>query len=664
MRHADADLGDEVGAAIGTKAPRPTEDLVAKLLTDPSPDARKALLRLAFESPSLRLRRAAARALSERRDRDDAIDSVLFRWQVAGGNVAIAEHAIEILGAMPSPKSEKALSIRRKQNDPGLADAVMTSWFEIAATPASFDEIRRTLKADESPRRRAQAAAALPHYAPAPSAPASASTERALETLAAALGGERSPAVRDAILRALAAWPRDAVDAALFERLSKGDTDTRTAILLASGLRPTPGTEDSARKALKAGPPGQVAAGLVALGAVAIPNPADDADVFARLGHGDVSVRDAALEALLRRTPDPAARRALLARKDLPTAARVALLASLSKPASPESLALLLDATRDAAPTVVATAIGAIRRGQGAAGRDALTELRASGGARTKAMLDCVGAAVSESTRPRAFVVRGSLDRAEEVFADLGYGVVTFTSGSSLASIRATPEDVVYVDGPGEIDARGEAALSTFLHLGGTAVLAGGLQNLVLRALLPDRFDATPKGLKLELGAVLPTGVIDRVVVPALGAPEALATALGTTASVMLVSAPVIPLTAAARPLLWSVDMEEVAGGAPCVCAEVRVGCGRILATGSVLGLKGLEATDGWFSRVRVDRRLPARFPNDACERFWVAYDWLGFTPDRLEILLRRGYFDGADAIAGAPDLPAGRFTVAYLNLR
>lgn len=659
-----ADMGDDVATALAARTPKPTLDLVERLRADPTADARKALVKLAFETPSVRLRRATAAALSSRADRDDAIDSVLFRWQAAATNPDVSARAIEILAAMPSAKTEKALAIRRKQSDPGLADAVASAWFEVVTSGGSFEEVRRTLRSDESPRRRAEAAAALVHFAPAPPAPPCPSAERALETLASALGAERSPAVRDAILRALAAFPRDAADAALFDRLARADSDTRATLLLASALRPSPGTEEAARRALKAGPPAQIAAGLVALGASVAPNPADDADVRARLGHADAGVRDAALEALLRRAPEPAARRALLARPDLPTAARVALLASLAVPASAESLAALVAALDDPSPAVVATAIGALRRGQGAPGREALAAARTRGPSKAKAILDSMGAAVSESTKPRAFVVRGSLDRAEDVFTELGYGVVTFTSGSSLATIRATPEDVVYVDGPGEIDARGQAALWTYLHLGGTVVLGGGLQNLVLRALLPDTFDPTPKSLKLETSFVLPVGVIDRVVTPALGAPDALAAALGPTPSVVGVSGPLVPRTVAARPLLWSLDMEETYGGAPCVCAEVRVGCGRILATGAILGLKGAEATDGWFARVRMDRRTPPRYPSDATERFWVAYDWLGFAPDRLDLLLKTRYFDGADAVAATPDMPAGRFLLAYLKLR
>ena len=78
-----ADLGSDISTALSARAPKPVLDLIAKAAADESADGRKALLRIAFEAPSVRLRRAAAQALAGRKDRDDSIDSILFRWQNA-----------------------------------------------------------------------------------------------------------------------------------------------------------------------------------------------------------------------------------------------------------------------------------------------------------------------------------------------------------------------------------------------------------------------------------------------------------------------------------------------------------------------------------------------------------------------------------------------------
>jgi len=656
---APTDWAAETTAALAARGPKPTLDLIAKAGAEPGDEGRKTLLRIAYESPSVRLRRAAAEAVSARRDRDEAIDSILFRWQNSTNNAVVAERSIDALAALPSPKTVTALAIRRKQSDLALADAVLTAWLEVVRPPASIEEARRILHGDDSARRRAQAAAAVARWSGD-----KASADKAFDALIQALASERSPAVRDAILSALAPWPDRVVDAAIVARTLKAEPEARATLLQLAPLRPLAGVEDAARKSLKATSTTQICAGLLALGASPAPAAADDADIFAKLSHADPAVRDAAIETVLRRTTDPATRLALLERKDLPGALRLALVAGLAGVATPASLAALIEATKSADPGVVATALGALHRGHGAPGKAAIAEAARTGNPRAKAIAANLEASLAASTRPRAYVVRGTFEHAEDVFETMGWATTAFASGSALADLKATPEDLVYVNGPGEVDAKAAAALETFLELGGTVVLAGGLQNAVLKAMYPEAFDAVPKTLKLESGGLLAGVASDRIVTTAGGAPTPLSAALGAGPTVMVVVAPVVPRTRAARPLLWSLDMEEAYGAAPCVAAELRVGLGRVLATGSVLALKGAETFDGWFGRVRVDRTHPQRYPNTPELRYWVAHDWFGIPPARLELLATKNYFDGADPVAAVPDLPGGRFLAAYLRLR
>jgi len=104
--------------------------------------------------------------------------------------------------------------------------------------------------------------------------------------------------------------------------------------------------------------------------------------------------------------------------------------------------------------------------------------------------------------------------------------------------------------------------------------------------------------------------------------------------------------------------------GVGCVAAEVRMGCGRILAIGAVMGLRATDSAEGWFNRVRLERGAGARYATDEPERRRVAYDGFGLSPGRIAALGDAGYFRGDQPASGMPDLPAARFVDAWLRLR
>ena len=84
---------------------------------------------------------------------------------------------------------------------------------------------------------------------------------------------------------------------------------------------------------------------------------------------------------------------------------------------------------------------------------------------------------------------------------------------------------------------------------------------------------------------------------------------------------------------------------------------------GGVVGLRGALQEEGWFTRVRVERRDPLSRPNTAVERAWVAYDSFGLDEGRVTALEAAGYFDGNDPF-GMTDHPAARWLKAWLDSR
>jgi hypothetical protein len=215
------------------------------------------------------------------------------------------------------------------------------------------------------------------------------------------------------------------------------------------------------------------------------------------------------------------------------------------------------------------------------------------------------------------------------------------------------------------MEAHALAALRRFLHLGGSVVLGAGLENAAWRDLVPDALDRVPANLRLERER--PGGgeaLSDYAVYAARSAEPTLVAALEPGPAVMVAPRPVPLRTAAARPLLWSTELEEADNGVGCVAAEVRMGCGRILALGAVMGLRGTDSAEGWFNRVRLERVPGAAFPTDEAARRRVAFDWFGIAPDRIAVLGDLGYFHGDQPAAGMPDLPAARFVNAWLRLR
>lgn len=236
----------------------------------------------------------------------------------------------------------------------------------------------------------------------------------------------------------------------------------------------------------------------------------------------------------------------------------------------------------------------------------------------------------------------------------------TLSSASEIPTIDATPEDAILFDGPGEMETHALAAVRRFLHLGGSVVLGGGFESAAWKDLVPTALDRAPASVRTGDG----DSALDYVVLAANGVDPTLVAALEPGPMVMVVPRPVPLRTAAARPLLWSAEMEVADNGFGCVAAEVRMGCGRILALGAVMGLRGSESAEGWFGRVRLDRVPGARFPTDEAERRRVAFDWFGVLPDRINVLGERGWFRGDEPAAGTADLPAARFVAAWLRLR
>ncbi len=659
-------LGTGAALAAPPPAAAPTRtrledglDRIAKAAADPSTESRDVLVAMAMESPSARLRAAAADALGRRGDRDDAVGSLVWRWSNAEGSKETALRAAEALGHVPTARASRALWIRREVQDDALSFAVRASWLAVADGATSFSEVAEVARTDPSPRLRVLAVRALARIG-GDAAPAA---------LLGAAAGERSALVRDALVEALASLPRDKVEADFRARLVGARRDVRTHLLeVAAGWRPSPSPtlEKAVADALATRAPGPVGAALAATPWT----PETFVAARERLGSADPVVRDAATASLVRQLesrPDDA----VVFSRDLkmPMAARIALVAVLERiPTEAAREALKSIAKEPVVRTgdldLVATAVGALRRSRAPGARDTLASLR-DPSTQVGALVEALARAQREASRPRAFIVRGRLDRVEEALEALGWEVKPLASANEIVSIDATPEDAILFDGPGEMEAHALAALRRFLHLGGSVVLGAGLENVVWRDLVPDALDRTPPNLRLE--AERPGGgeaLSDHAVYAASGAAPALRAALEPGPVVMVVPNPVPLRTAAARPLLWSVEMEAANNGVGCVAAEVRMGCGRILALGAVMGLRGTESAEGWFNRVRLERVPGARLPTDEAARRRVAFDWFGMSPGRIAALGDRGYFHGDEPAAGMHDLPAARFVDAWLRLR
>jgi HEAT repeat protein len=674
-------------APLATAAPDPVADAQKDLAsTDPvevlrgigrlagldSPEARKALVRYGLRGPCLRLRLAAIDAAAGRADRETVIDSVVFRLQNAGNDVPTALHAAEALGRLPSVRTEKALLARLRYGMEEVADAIAISLYATGTGPGTVTACKDALQGDSSPRRRAAAADALGRIG----------GDTALEILATAASREPSRLVRERIVTAMLAGGVDRAREGIFERSKRATPEERVALLFAAARVPSPGLLDSARKAEASFHPLQISAGCLAIGGEEGDLATEDEDrLLRRLAHKDAVVRDAALHALMRRlASSPDRRLSLLARQPHVSAdLRVALLASLQDVTTPQAREALAEAARSKDWNEAVTAIGALRRGHGVPGKEVLATMK-TGTPYAHQILTGVVESVEGGLRPRAWVVMDDGDRAEEVLASLGWTVMRMTSGSELMQLQANPEDLVVVDGPSSLGKEAEANLRRFLMLGGTLVLLDGFDNRLWKSLVPDAVDRAPGNLRLEVGANSPAlthrqnmalpGVQDFDVYAAAGSNEALVKALRPVAttpppcSVMLIPYPVPLRTAAARPVLWSSEMAERYGGDGCVAAEVRIGCGRILLMGGLLGLRGALQAEGWFVRTRVDRRSPYSRPNDAVERKWVAYDSFGVSESRLGALDAAHYFAGDQPWAMGDDHPATRWLKAWFETR
>jgi hypothetical protein len=650
-----AEAADDVEAALVGWDPVEAGAVVADLALRSDTPSRKSLVKFALHARSARVRAAAAEALAAREDRDAAVDSLVFRWTNAGALEEVRLHAVEALGRLPSPRTERALLARRESESGPAGDAVPLALCAVGSSAAAVDAIADLLKGDASVARRAAAADALGRIG----------GEGALRALAAAAGSEGSRLVRERVVDALLAQGPEAARSAVLARWKRAGSAERTALRFAAARIAVPDLLDEWREALRAGRTVDVVGGCLALGGLDTPPTLAELDALVeKAKDGDALVRDAAVAALLRRTGGDAEVRVRLLGRRLPTPLRVALLASLEATASDRAREALASAAGSRELDVALTAIGALRRGHGTGGQRALEALAAQSQF-VRATLDRLAKAGGTS-QPRAFVALGRADRMEEATEPMGWVTTRLSSFSALARQEPSPEDVVLVDGPGETDREGEEVVRRFVLLGGTLVLGYGFENVLARALVPHAFDPAPPGLTLETAAAGGgTSVQDFAVTAASGAGGALGEALAPRPAVMLVQRPVVPRSAAARPLLWSAEMEDrYRGGAGCVAAEVRFGCGRVLLLGAMVGLRGSLQAESWFQRVRLERHEPLSRARKPEERRLVAFDAFGFPSGRLVALDGLRYSEGDAPWAAAADHPAARWLAAYLKKR
>lgn len=630
--------------------------VLSRWSADGTETGRAGLVRLVFESPSARVRAQAAEALAKRQDRDEAVGSILWKWSNSNNDRTVAYRAARALGRIPSPRTEKALWIRREHEDPRIAFAVRAAWLATARSPSAFDTMANWVRTDPSVFVRVLCARAIARLG----------GDKAASALWAAAAAESSALVRDSIATALLDLPRPEVEAEFHRRLAPAKNETRARLLWVAALwKPSPSAvlATAVADALKTKVPDAVAAALTAT----TPTPETIAAARERLGDSDVVIRDAAVLSWTRQLatrPDEHA--AAAADGKVPLHARIALIASLADVPTPAALAAI-DAVAKAPPAneeegfLTATAVGALRRSRAPGAKDALFALR-SGSGLAKALVDSIQRAQGEATRPRAVVVQGRLDRIEECLPGLGYEVKVLPSANDLASIQLTPEDAVLFDGPGDLETKSLRSLRLFLCLGGSVVLGSGLENLAMRRLLPDAVNPTPPDLNLVFEPTRRASAItDQLVYPAHGIDPSQAASIDPLPSIMVVPWPVPPRTVAAKPVLWSAEMEVENHVTGCVAAEVRVGCGRVLASGAVMGLRASDSAEGWFNRVRIDRSTGSTFALDEAARRRVAYDWFGLRPDRIVVLAQRGYFTSNDLDLGMAELPAARFLGAWL---